>query len=84
MLRKIWIRLVPKFFVDSTDPPAYLAHGRDDCTVPYQQTIGLAMALNGAGVPFDIMITEGGVHDVESLNLDVEDIISFIDQNVTE
>lgn len=74
----------PEIFVDSTDPPAYLAHGRDDCTVPYQQTIGLAMALNGAGVPFESMIIEGGVHDVESLNLDVEDIISFIDQNVTE
>ncbi len=74
----------PEIFVDSTDPPAYLAHGRDDCTVPYQQTIGLAMALNGAGVPFESMIIEGGVHDVESLNLDAEDIISFIDQNVTE
>jgi len=74
----------PEIFVDSTDPPAYLVHGRDDCTVPYQQTNGLAMALDGAGVPFDSMIVEGGVHDVESLNLDAEDIISFIDQNVTE
>ena len=24
----------PEIFVDSTDPPTFLAHGRDDCTVP--------------------------------------------------
>ncbi len=74
----------PEIFVDSMDPPAFLAHGRDDCTVPYLQTVGMAQALDAAGVPFESMIIEGGVHEVDSLNLSVEDIISFIDQNVME
>ncbi|MEX0999419.1 MAG: alpha/beta hydrolase [Thermodesulfobacteriota bacterium] len=39
----------PELFADSTDPPMYLAHGRDDCTVPYQQTLGMADALEAAG-----------------------------------
>jgi len=72
----------PEIFVDSTDPPSYLAHGRDDCTVPFQQTVGMAMALDGAGVPFESMIFEGGVHNTDSLNLSVDDIIDFIDENV--
>ena len=72
----------PENFVDSTDPPMYLAHGRDDCTVPYQQTLGMADALEAAGVVFQSTIIEGGVHSVDSLNLSVDDIISFIDENV--
>jgi fermentation-respiration switch protein FrsA (DUF1100 family) len=68
----------PEMFLDSMDPPTYLAHGRDDCTVPYQQTVGMAMALDGAGVPFSSMIVEGGVHSFDSLNLSVEEIINFI------
>jgi hypothetical protein len=72
----------PEMFVDSTDPPTFLAHGRDDCTVPYLQTVGMTTALDAAGVPFSSMIVPGGVHDVSSLNLSVEEIITFIDQNV--
>ncbi len=72
----------PELFVDSTDPPMYLAHGRDNCTVPYQQTLGMVDALEAAGVVFQSTIIEGGVHDVDSLNLSVDDIISFIDENV--
>ena len=60
----------------------YLAHGRDDCTVPHQQTLGMADALEAAGVVFQSTIIDGGVHDVDSLNLSVDDIISFIDENV--
>ena len=74
----------PELFVDSMDPPTYLAHGRDDCTIPYQQTLGMAMALDSAGVPFSSMIVAGGVHSVDSLDLSVEEIINFIDENISE
>jgi len=74
----------PELFVDSMDPPTYLVHGRDDCTVPYQQTLAMAMALDSAGVPFSSMIVAGGVHSVDSLDLSVEEIINFIDENVSE
>ncbi len=72
----------PELFVDSTDPPTYLAHGRDDCTVPHQQTNGMASALDLAGVPFQSMIIEGGDHNTNSLNLSVDEILTFIDENV--
>jgi len=72
----------PELFVDSSDPPMYLAHGRDDCTVPYQQTLGMTNAVDNAGLPFVEMIFEGGVHSVDSLDLSVDDIIEFIDENV--
>ncbi|GJM14922.1 MAG: hypothetical protein DHS20C13_02490 [Thermodesulfobacteriota bacterium] len=72
----------PELFVDSTDPPTYLAHGRDDCTVPYQQTLGMADVLGAAGVTFQSMIVEGGDHNTNSLNLSVDEILTFIDENV--
>ena len=72
----------PELFVDSTDPPTYLAHGRDDCTVPHQQTLGMADALDSAGVTFQSMIIPGGVHNTNSLNLSVDDILDFIDENL--
>jgi acetyl esterase/lipase len=72
----------PELFVDSTDPPMYLVHGRDDCTVPYLQTLGMSDALDNAGVPFVEMIFEGGMHDVDTLDLSVDDILEFIDENV--
>jgi len=73
----------PELFVDSSDPPMYLAHGRDDCTVPYQQTLGMTDAVENAGLPFVEMIFEGGEHSVGSLDLSVEDILDFIDMNVS-
>ncbi|MGB2691349.1 MAG: alpha/beta hydrolase [Thermodesulfobacteriota bacterium] len=72
----------PELFVDSTDPPTFLAHGRDDCTVPHQQTIGMTNALDAAGVTFQSMIIPGGEHNTNSLNLSVDEILDFIDENV--
>ena len=72
----------PELFVDSSDPPMYLAHGRDDCTVPYQQTLGMTNAVDNAGLPFVEMIFPGGSHSVDSLDLSIVDIINFIDENV--
>ncbi len=72
----------PELFVDSSDPPMYLAHGRDDCTVPYQQTLGMTNAVDNAGLPFVEMIFPGGAHSVDSLDLSIVDIINFIDENV--
>lgn len=72
----------PELYVDSTDPPTYLAHGRDDCTVPYQQTLGMADALDNAGVTFESMIIDGGFHNTDSLDLSVDEILGFIDENV--
>ncbi len=72
----------PVLSVDSMDPPTYLAHGRDDCVVPFQQTIGMEMALESAGVLFESMIVPGGEHDVDSLMLESQSLLDFIDDNM--
>ncbi|MEM7009317.1 MAG: alpha/beta hydrolase, partial [Thermodesulfobacteriota bacterium] len=72
----------PVMNVDSSDPPSYLVHGRDDCVVPYLQTVGMESALNIAGVTNETMIVADGVHDSMSLMLDVEGILEFIDDNM--
>lgn len=72
----------PEFYLDSTDPPTYLAHGRDDCTVPYLQTVGMTDAVEAAGIPFMSMIVQGGDHNTSSLNLSVDSILEFIDENL--
>ena len=73
----------PVMYVDSTDPPSYLAHGRDDCTVPFQQTVGMETALDMAGVTNETVIVNGGVHDSMSLMLDVQNLLNFIDDNLS-
>jgi len=73
----------PVVYVDSSDPPSYLVHGRDDCTVPFQQTLGMETALDMAGVTNETMIVTGGEHDSMSLMLDVQNILNFIDDNLS-
>ena len=68
--------------VDSTDPPSYLVHGRNDCVVPYQQTLGLETALDDNSVTNTTIIVPGGEHDVMSLMLDLDDMLSFIEDNL--
>ena len=65
--------------VDSSDPPTYLAHGRDDCVIPYQQTEEMTDALDGAGVVIESMIVQNAGHDVMDLMLDVDAMLSFIE-----
>ena len=72
----------PVMHVDSNDPPSYLAHGRDDCVVPFQQTVGMTTALDNAGVLTESIIVPGGEHDVMTLMLNLEDMLSFIEDNL--
>ncbi|MEQ9618022.1 MAG: alpha/beta hydrolase [Deltaproteobacteria bacterium] len=73
----------PATHVDFTDPPMFLASGTADCTVPWQQTLDMDNALNSAGVPHEVSITEGGEHDAGTLDVSAEDVISFVGANVT-
>ncbi len=72
----------PVLQVDSSDPPSYLAHGRDDCVVPYQQTVELSDALDDAGVLIETMIVPNAGHDVMELMLDVDAMLRFIEDNL--
>lgn len=70
----------PVLHVDGSDPPMFLIHGTDDCNVPFFQSEEMADALDDAGVLNEFILTEGGEHNLETLSLSVEDIISFLEK----
>jgi len=72
----------PVTHVDMTDPPIFAASGTDDCFVPWMQVNDLGNSLNTFNVPNETSVTVGGAHNVETLNITAEQIISFIDQNI--
>ena len=72
----------PVTHVDMTDPPVFAASGTDDCFVPFQQVFDLQNALNTVGVPNEISVTQGGEHDVETLNVTAQQVVDFLDENV--
>jgi len=72
----------PVTHVDAADPPIFAASGTDDCFVPFQQVFDLQNALNAAGVPNEVSVTNGGEHDVETLSVTAQQIVEFLDENV--
>ena len=52
----------PVSYVDPSDPPFLLIHGKDDTTVPVAQSRELETALHAAGVPVDSIYIEGSEH----------------------
>ena len=52
----------PITWVDPADPPFLIAHGELDTTVPQRQSIKLAAALSGAGVPNQYWVVPGYGH----------------------
>ncbi len=70
----------PVVHVDSTDPPMFLIHGIDDCNVPFFQSEEMAEALDDAGVFNRFILTEGGMHTLESINLTSDDILNFLEE----
>ena len=69
----------PVFHVDSTDPPMLLLHGTMDCSVLFLQSEEMANTLDNAGVFNQFILTEGGQHDISSLNVTSEDFINFLE-----
>ena len=66
-------------FLDNSDPPMFLIHGTDDCTVPFLQSEEMADALDDAGVFNQFLLVEGGMHDLVSLDLTVDEIVDFLE-----
>ncbi len=72
----------PVTHVDGADPPVFAASGTDDCFVPFRQVFDLQNALNSANVPNEISVTNGGEHDVETLNVSAQQVVDFLDENL--
>jgi acetyl esterase/lipase len=59
---EVWRDASPALFVDGETAPMFLTHDPGDPTVPYDQTVRLAVALLNAGRPFEFMPTPGSGH----------------------
>lgn len=57
-----WADASPVRFVDERSAPMLLVHAPDDPSVPYDQSLRLAMALIGAGRPVEFMPVPGAGH----------------------
>ena len=67
----------PISHVNRGDPPTLLFHGSADPIVPVEQSQVLARRLKAAGVPHELLITEGG-HAFTLYPDRVEDILNFL------
>ncbi len=72
----------PVFHVDSGDKPAFIANGTADCFVPWKQSRDLRDALSAAGVPHEWILTQGGEHKANTLDVSAGDVIEFIEDNM--
>ena len=54
--------------VDDKTPPTFLFHTRDDCTVPLENPLSFASALDQEGIPFEMHIFAHGVHGMALAN----------------
>jgi acetyl esterase/lipase len=70
----------PIHWVDTNDPPMFIAHGTADSTVPMNQSRRLADALRAAGVPVTFHAHIGGVHGNVGGNGTVQAIADFFAQ----
>ena len=62
----------PINYVSKDTPPMFLWATRDDDTVPVNQTLAMALALEEAGVPCETHIFENGQHGLSTADQDVD------------
>lgn len=76
-------RVSPVHRVTSAAPPFLLIHGNADPVVPLQQSEALKAALEGAGVPVELVIKEGGGHPWPTIYEEVAVATDWLDKTLT-
>ena len=74
----------PATYLNSSDPPVFMAHGKDDCIVPWVQAKEFADALEEAGVEYEFVSAEDGEHRVWTLDVSASDVVRFLDKHMPE
>ena len=74
----------PATHLDSSDPPVFIAHGEDDCIVPWSQAREFVKALKEAGVDHKFVSAEDGEHRVWTLDVEASDVVKFLDKRMAE
>jgi acetyl esterase/lipase len=72
----------PSTYVDPNDPPMLLAHGQQDCVVPWEQAQRMGDVLQDAGVPHVLSLSPQGEHDPGTLDITSRDIAAWIADTV--
>ncbi len=74
----------PATYLDSSDPPVFIAHGKDDCIVPWTQAREFVSALEEAGVDHKFVSAEDGEHRVWTLEVEASEVVEFLDKRMAE
>lgn len=74
----------PATYLDSSDPPVFIAHGKDDCIVPWTQAREFVKALEEAGVDHKFVSAEDGEHRVWTLDVEASEVVRFLDKRMAE
>lgn len=74
----------PGTYLDATDPPVFIAHGEDDCIVPWSQAREFVKKLDEAGVTHRFESSEDGEHRVWTLDVSAQDVVKFLDKHMAE
>ncbi|MDX2115585.1 MAG: prolyl oligopeptidase family serine peptidase [Planctomycetota bacterium] len=72
----------PVTHVDPADPPFFIAHGQQDTTVPYNQSVRLRDALQASGVPVTLLANPSGGHSTFPAGNDAI-VAFFVDRLIT-
>lgn len=59
------IRLFPQFLIDSTFPPTFLLHGKEDSAVHVQESYNMKNILDAAGVEVVLRVVDGEEHSFD-------------------
>jgi dipeptidyl aminopeptidase/acylaminoacyl peptidase len=74
----------PALLAAKADAPVLLIHGRDDSTVPLEQSERMARMLTAAGKPVELQVTEGEDHNLsrESTRIaTLKSILAFVQKH---
>ncbi len=74
----------PCAYVDKSDPPVFIAHGEQDCIVPWGQSKALHDELEDVGVRNVFVSVEGGKHSLASLGIEPATLVAFIQESLVE
>lgn len=74
----------PLAYLDKSAPPVFLIHGEHDCTVPWGQSKALHDELNDVGVRNVFISVENGEHSIDTLDLDPQVVVNFIQDSLVD
>jgi acetyl esterase/lipase len=77
-------KISPALLVTDKSPPFLIIHGDADPLVPLEQSKKLLAALEGAGVPAELIVKAGGAHPWPTIHEEVQVMADWFDKRLAE